>query len=114
MQCTHLYNITKPPTFTTALSTDSNLLQKLVPKIGVRADYSLLQMAALVTKLVSLGQVQTTVGAQKKVLAIITKRGWVVNWDFQIQTFFGNDHSPIENFWSKKGGRQILLSEFFL
>ena len=56
--------------------TDSNLLQKLEPKIGVRGDYSLLQVAALVTKLVSWGQVQTTVGAQKKVLAIIIKRGW--------------------------------------
>ena len=56
--------------------TDSNLLQKVVPKIGVRADYSLLQLAALVTKLGSWGQVQATVGAQKKVLAIIVKRGW--------------------------------------
>ena len=56
--------------------TDSNLLQKLEPKTGVGADYSLLQVAALVTKLVSWGQVQTTVGAQKKVLAIIIKRGW--------------------------------------
>jgi len=46
-----------------------NLLQKLVPKIGVRGDYSLLQVAALVTKLVSWGQVQATVGAQKEVLA---------------------------------------------
>ena len=42
----------------------------------MRADYSLLQLAALVTKLVSWGQVQATVGAQKKVLAIIIKRGW--------------------------------------
>ena len=56
--------------------TDSNLLQKLVPKIGVRADYSLLRVTALVTKLVCWRQVQATVGAQKKVLANIIKREW--------------------------------------
>ena len=47
LQYTHLY-----------ITIFRNLLQKLVPKIGVRADYSLLQMAALVTKMVSWGQVK--------------------------------------------------------
>ena len=74
-----------------------------MPKIGVRADYSLLQVAALVTEVVSWGQVQATVGAQKKVLAIIIKRRWG-GWfdcDFQIQTY--PPRTPlIENLFAEK------------